>query len=289
MKLLSEKVEAVVFDWAGTMVDYGCLAPMNVFIEIFKEREIVVTSEEVRGPMGMNKWDHIYELCQLHSIKTQWKAKYDKYPGKEDIDKLYMRFEPILFSNLRSFAKPIEGIIDVVNQLREQGIKIGSTSGYTKEMLDIVAEEAAQYGYKPDIRITSEAVGKGRPFPYMCYENAIQLDINGMQKMIKVGDTVSDIQEGIHAGMWSVGVILGSSLHGFSEREINYMNQTDLVMSMEAARTKFYQAGAHFVINSMKELPESIERINDLLQQGVYPHEYTKRREMEKWETSIIQ
>ncbi len=287
--MLNEKIEAVVFDWAGTTVDYGCLAPMNVFVEIFKEKGIVVTSEEVRGPMGMDKWDHIYELCQLDSVKKQWKAKYDTYPDKGDIDELYMRFEPILFSTLREFARPIEGIIDVVDTLRNMEIKIGSTSGYTKEMLDIVAEEAEKHGYKPDIRITSEKVGKGRPFPYMCYENAIQLDINGMQKMIKVGDTVSDIKEGIQAGMWSVGVILGSSLHGFSEAETRQMNQADLLISMEVARMKFYREGAHFVVNSIKELPKLIEEINGLLQQGICPHEYKRRKRPEQWEASIIQ
>ncbi|MGC8229312.1 phosphonoacetaldehyde hydrolase [Pseudobacillus badius] len=290
VKRLSQKIEAVVFDWAGTTVDYGCLAPMNVFVEIFKEKGIVVTSEEVRGPMGMDKWDHIYELCQLDSVKGQWQEKYRKYPEKEDIDELYTRFEPILFSTLRSFAKPIEGAMDVVNILRKQGIKIGSTSGYTKEMLDIVAEEAEKFGYKPDARITSEKVGKGRPFPYMCYANAIQLDIDGMHKMIKVGDTLSDIKEGINAGMWSVGVILGSSLHGFSETEVKRLNQADLLASMEAARTKFYQAGAHFVIDSIKEVPELIEEINKLLQQNIFPHRYTTvRKDMKPWEASTIQ
>lgn len=271
---MNKQIEAIVFDWAGTTVDFGCQAPMNVFIQVFKEKEIVVSIEEVREPMGVNKWDHILELCQLESVKVQWEAKYGKYPEKEEIDELYGRFEPILFANLRSFAKPIDGVIEVVKKLRNQGIKIGSTSGYTKEMLDIVAEEAATHGYKPDIRITSEKVGKGRPFPYMCYENAIQLDINGMHKMIKVGDTLSDIDEGIQAGMWSVGVILGSSLLGFSEEEMNHIEQDTLLKRMDEAKTKFYEAGAHFVIRSIKELPELIEKINELLQQDIFPVQF---------------
>ncbi|WP_396019870.1 phosphonoacetaldehyde hydrolase [Bacillus sp. SD088] len=275
------KLEAVVFDWAGTTVDYGCLAPLNAFIDIFKEKNIVVTNEEVRGPMGMGKWDHIYELCQLESVKAQWKARYKKWPSKDEIDELYQEFEPTLFANLKFYAKPIEGTLEVVDALRKNGLKIGSTSGYTKEMLDIVAEEAAKQGYQPDIRITSEKFSKGRPFPYMCYENAIQLDINGMQKMVKVGDTVADIQEGIHAGMWSVGVVLGSSLHGFSEMDIKHMSQAELSKSMEVAKMKFYQAGAHFVINSIKELPRLIEEINDVLQQNIYPHEYSHRKRLE--------
>ena len=141
-------------------------------------------------------------------------------------------------------------------------------------MLDIVAEEAAKCGYQPDIRVTSEKVGKGRPFPFMCYENAIQLEINGMQKMVKVGDTVSDIKEGLNAGMWSVGVILGSNLLGFSEEEVSDIEESTLLTAMEAVRTKFNQAGAHFVIDSIKELPDLIEKINELLQQDIFPVQY---------------
>ena len=247
---------------------------MNVFAEIFKEKDIIVTLDEVKGPMGMGKWDHINELCQLESIKTQWQAKYGKYPEKAEVDELFARFEPLLLSTLRSYAKPIEGIIDVVDTLREKEIKIGSTSGYTKEMLDIVAEEAGKCGYQPDIRVTSEKVGKGRPFPFMCYENAIQLEINGMQKMVKVGDTVSDIKEGLNAGMWSVGVILGSNLLGFSEEEVSDIEESTLLTAMEAVRTKFNQVGAHFVIDSIKELPDLIEKINELLQQDIFPVQY---------------
>lgn len=287
---LNKNIEAVVFDWAGTTVDYGCQAPMNVFAEIFKEKDIIVTLDEVKGPMGMNKWDHINELCQLESIKTQWQEKYGKNPEKDEVDELFARFEPLLISTLRSYAKPIEGIIDVVDILREKEIKIGSTSGYTKEMLDIVAEEAAKYGYKPDVRVTSEKVGKGRPLPFMCYENAIQLEINGMHKMIKVGDTLSDIKEGINAGMWSVGVVLGSNLLGFSEEEINQIEESTLLQSMEEVRTKFYQAGAHFVIRSISELPNLIENVNELLQQDILPVQYSlSRKDLESWgNTSIL-
>lgn len=269
--ILKNSVEAIVFDWAGTTVDYGCQAPMKVFAEIFNERGITITTEEIKAPMGLSKWDHIHELCQLESIQTQWRELYGQAPEKKEVDELYARFEPLLFANLRSFSRPIDGVVDVVSTLRDQGIKIGSTSGYTKEMLDVVADEAAKHGYIPDIRVTSEKVGKGRPYPFMCFENAIQLEIDGMYKMVKVGDTVSDIKEGISAGMWSVGVILGSNLLGFSENELKETDENVIQQKIETVREKFYRAGAHFVLTSIEELPRCIDEINQLLQEGIFP------------------
>ena len=30
------QLEAVIFDWAGTTVDYGCFAPVEAFIKAFE-------------------------------------------------------------------------------------------------------------------------------------------------------------------------------------------------------------------------------------------------------------
>lgn len=273
---MENRVEAIVFDWAGTTVDYGCQAPMQVFADIFAEKGITITTQEIKAPMGMGKWDHIHELCQLETIQIQWEENYGETPGKKEVDELFAKFEPLLFANLRSYSRPIDGVVDVVDYLRSKGIKIGSTSGYTKEMLNIVADEAAKHGYAPDIRITSEKTGKGRPYPFMCFENAIQLEIMGMHKMVKVGDTLSDIKEGINAGMWSIGVLLGSNLLGISEREEKESDETVLLQKMNDVREEFYRAGADFVINSIKELPYLIEEINQLLQEGIYPRHHYK-------------
>ena len=69
------KIEAVIFDWAGTTVDFGCFAPVNVFIEIFKEVGIEVTMEEARLPMGMLKWDHIKTMLQMERISNLWRCR----------------------------------------------------------------------------------------------------------------------------------------------------------------------------------------------------------------------
>ncbi len=61
------KIEAVIFDWAGTTVDYGCFAPLEVFIKIFRKRGVKITDEEARKPMGLLKIDHVRALTEIAS------------------------------------------------------------------------------------------------------------------------------------------------------------------------------------------------------------------------------
>ncbi|MBC6975744.1 phosphonoacetaldehyde hydrolase [Bacillus sp. Xin] len=255
------KIEAVIFDWAGTTVDYGCFAPLEVFMEIFHKRGVVITVEEARKPMGLLKIDHVRALTEMPSIREEWKRVFGQLPTEADIQEMYEEFEEILFSILPRYATPIRGVKDVIAHLRNQGIKIGSTTGYTSEMMDIVAKEAKEQGYEPDFLVTPDDVPAGRPYPWMCYKNAMHLGVYPMNHMLKVGDTVSDMKEGKNAGMWTVGVILGSSELGLTEEEVEKMDPVELREKMEVVRKRFVDNGAHFTIETMQELPKVIENI----------------------------
>lgn len=255
-------IQAVIFDWAGTTVDYGCFAPLDVFLEVFKKKGIEVTHEEAREPMGMLKWDHINTMCQMERIAGLWKEKYGRYPEKKDVDMLYADFEPMLFSILRNYTTPIPGVLELVDRLRRAGIKIGSTTGYTAEMMAIVAPEAKKRGYAPDSLVTPTEMPAGRPHPWMCYQNAINLGVFPMKHMIKVGDTTSDIREAVNAGAWAVGVIKGSSELGMTEKEVLECDPDLLADRMEAVAKRFKEAGADYVIDSIGELDTLIPKIN---------------------------
>ncbi|EMT53330.1 phosphonoacetaldehyde hydrolase [Brevibacillus borstelensis] len=255
-------IQAVIFDWAGTTVDYGCFAPLDVFLEVFKKKGIEVTHEEAREPMGMLKWDHINTMCQMERIAGLWKEKYGRYPEKKDVDMLYADFEPMLFSILRNYTTPIPGVLELVDRLRRAGIKIGSTTGYTAEMMAIVAPEAKKRGYAPDSLVTPTEMPAGRPYPWMCYQNAINLGVFPMKHVIKVGDTTSDIREAVNAGAWAVGVIKGSSELGMTEREVLECDPDLLADRMEAVAKRFKEAGADYVIDSIGELDTLIPKIN---------------------------
>lgn len=271
-KLYGEKIKAVVFDWAGTTVDYGCFAPLNVFIEIFKRRGIDVTMEEARKPMGKLKIDHIREMCEMDRIKNIWSDKFGSFPTEEDVNELYAEFEPMLFDTLEEYTTPIPHVVETVKRLRENGLKIGSTTGYTREMMNVVEPNAAKKGYSPDFLITPSEVSQGRPYPWMCYKNAEALGVSPMSSMVKVGDTLSDVREGVNAGMWSVAVIKGSSELGLTQEEVEIMDKEELKNRMDVVSKRFKEAGAHFVIDTMAELEDIIVKIeNEIIKSDLVP------------------
>lgn len=259
---MMNKIEGIIFDWAGTTVDYGCFAPLNVFIKVFQAKGVKITLDEARKPMGLLKIEHIRAITEMPRVKQEWVTIHGNEPTENDIQEMYDQFEEKLFENLKDFTTPIPGVLEVVDELRRKGMKIGSTTGYTAEMIEIVAKYAKEKGYAPDVIVTSDLVKEGRPYPWMCYYNAMELGVYPMHKLVKVGDTTTDMLEGRNAGMWTVGVVLGSSTLGLTKEEVASMDRSLLDEKMEEARKKLLDAGAHFVIDSIKELPELIEEIN---------------------------
>lgn len=265
--IMKKKIEGVIFDWAGTTVDYGCFAPLEVFMKVFKEAGIEITYDEARKPMGLLKVEHTRALLEMERIKGLWHEKYGREYEEEDLKRLYARFEEILFQDLENFAKPNPGVLKLMENLRKKGIKIGSTTGYTKEMLDIVAHNAEKQGYKPDFRITATEVPAGRPYPYMIYRNMIELQLPDRKSVIKIGDTISDIKEGKGAGVWTVGILKGGSALGFSQKEVETMEPTLLRYHMDKTARRFFEAGADYVVDEIGDLEKIIDIIEN--QSGV--------------------
>jgi phosphonoacetaldehyde hydrolase len=266
------KIEGVIFDWAGTTVDFGCFAPVNVFIDIFKNAGIDVTMEEARAPMGMLKIDHIRAMLSMPRISELWEEKFGRSFNEQDVENLYAEFEPALMASLSEYTDLIPEVIETVQTLRNQGLKIGSTTGYTKTMMDVVVPNALKKGYNPDFYVTPDETNSyGRPYPYMIYRNMEQLKLSASWKVVKVGDTASDIKEGISAGVWSVGVIIGSSEMGLSLDEFNALSESDQEAAISKTNHSFKQNGADFTIKSMSELPQLIGRINLLIAEGKRP------------------
>lgn len=259
------QIEAVIFDWAGTTIDYGCFAPLDVFIKVFQKRGIEVTLKEAREPMGLQKWQHIREMCNNERIANLWKDTFGHFPTNEDVDNLYADFEPMLLSILPQYCEPIPGALELIERLKSDGIKIGSTTGYTADMMAIVAPKAKEYGYIPDSIVTSDNLPAGRPLPWMCYKNAMNLEVYPMKHMIKVGDTISDIQEGVNAGCWTVGVLKGSSSLGLKESEVQALSPNVLAEKMNDIADKFIEAGADYVVDSIGDVDKLIPKINEKL------------------------
>jgi phosphonoacetaldehyde hydrolase len=267
------KVEGVILDWAGTAIDFGCFAPVNVFVDIFRDAGIDVTMEEARAPMGLLKIDHIRAMLSAPRIAALWEEKYGRSYNENDVTSLYKKFEPALMASLMEYTDPIPGVIETVSILRNQGLKIGSTTGYTRSMMDIVVPNAKEKGYSPDFIVTPDETGSyGRPYPYMIYRNMEKLKFTAGWKIVKAGDTVSDIKEAINAGVWSVGVIVGSSEMGLDQEEYNSLSQSEKEEVIQKTEDVFLKNGADFTIRTLSELPQVIDKINGLICEGKEMH-----------------
>lgn len=253
------KIQAVIFDWAGTTVDYGCFAPVQAFLEVFREFGIEPTMQEVREPMGMLKIDHIRTMLNMPRIRQCWEKKYGKEPTEENVHQLFNIFEEKLFGILHEYADPKPDTIEAVKKLRANGIKIGSTTGYTDKMMEIVVPIAKEKGYEPDVWFSPDAVGqKGRPYPYMIFRNIEALGIGDVRTVMKVGDTVSDIREGKHAGVISAGIVVGSSEMGLLKEEYDALSEKERREKCEEVTKRFKEAGADLVFATLHEMADYV-------------------------------
>ena len=260
-----KRIECIIMDWAGSAVDYGCFAPVAAFLKAFNEIGINITMEQARRPMGMAKIDHIRELFKMDGVGEEFEKLYHRPWNEQDVIDMNAKFEEYLFASLANYTDPIPGVIDTLNELRKQGIKIGSTTGYTQAMMDVVLPNAARKGYTTDKCVTPNGLPAGRPFPYMIYQNMIDLAVPSTDCVLKYGDTIADIKEGINAKVWTVGVILGSNELGLTQEEVEQMSPATLTARKAEVRQRMLLAGAQYVVDSIEELPQIIELINHKL------------------------
>ena len=255
---MAKEVRAVILDWAGTTVDYGCFAPVKGFIDGFKSIGFDITNEMARKPMGLMKIDHTRAIA----------AMLPEPITEEQIIKAYEVFESTLFANIGQHCDIKDYVVETVAALREQGIKIGSTTGYTSAMMESVLPKAAEQGYSPDYCIAPDQTFKGRPYPYMIWNNLMQFGISDPREAVKIGDTTADIEEGRNAGCWTVGVIMGSSELGLTRDEVAALSETELNDRKAVVRATYYKAGADYIIDDMNEFLEVIADINRRLAQN---------------------
>ncbi|WP_430612518.1 phosphonoacetaldehyde hydrolase [Enterococcus sp. DIV0876] len=256
------KYSTVIFDWAGTTVDFGCMAPVKAFERAFADSGIKLTYTQIRKPMGMLKIDHIRTLLDMPEVAAEWEKQYGRKAEHRDVQHLYAQFETYLFADLANNSQLKPETLTVFHTLKEKGYNIGSTTGYTKEMLDIVATEAKKAGYAPDFSVTPEDAGNfGRPYPYMIFENMKHFHCLRTDEVIKVGDTISDIQEGINAGVYTVGVIEGSSEMGLSLAEYQALSETKRIKLVKEVADSFYSAGADQCVLNLNELVDLLDGV----------------------------
>lgn len=265
------RLQAVVLDWAGTVVDFGSFAPTQIFVEAFAEFGVAVSLEEARGPMGMGKWDHIRTLCNLPAIAERYRAAFGRLPTDDDVTAIYERFMPLQIEKIGVHSALIPGALEAIAALRQRGLKIGSCSGYPKAVMDKVVELARGNGYVADHVVATDEVPNGRPHPAQALANVIALGIEDVAACVKVDDTWPGILEGRRAGMWTVALTCSGNALGLTWDQFKALSPTELERARQRIGQLFEGARPHYLIDTIADLPKAIDAINARLKRGEMP------------------
>jgi phosphonoacetaldehyde hydrolase len=265
------RLEAVIFDWAGTTVDWGSLAPVRALTSLFAHRGIQLSDSEVRRDMGLFKKDHIRRILSFPHVDAEWHKLKRRRANEDDVETIFSEFMGLQMEILDEHSQLIVGVAPLAGALRTQGLKLGSTTGYTRPMLELLLTRAEEQGYKPDLSLCPDDVAAGRPYPWMCLRLALSFELSSTAAAVKVGDTVSDIQEGRNAGMWTVGVTATGNEVGLTESQLAALSTSERDHRLDQAANKLTTAGAHYVIESVAHLEPVLEQIDRRIGEGERP------------------
>lgn len=264
-------VTAVVFDWAGTMIDFGSLAPVRAFIRLFADNGVTLSEAEARGPMGVEKRQHIAQLLAMPRVAEAWQAVQGSLASEGDIDRLYAAFIPMQTAVIAECSELIPGAAETMAFLQDSDIRVGANTGYARDMIGEMVKRAAEQGYQPDSCVCATDVPRGRPFPHMLWQNLQELEVEAVQSVVKVDDTVAGIEEGLNAGCWTVAVAVSGNEVGLDLQQWDELSEAEQDVRRNLACARLQQAGAHYVIDSVAELPAVIDDIEVRLSEGEQP------------------
>ncbi len=267
----------VMLDCSGTTMDRYVDAPAIVFVEVFKRYGLEINMDEARKPMGLRKDLHIKAITEIPSVRQRFKAKFGREPSQDDVDKMFAVFVPVQIELLKkgNYHELLPGTAEVVQKMQRDGIKIGVTTGFTRDMLDILLGGAVGQGFRPDTACAGDEVEMPRPTAYMVIKNLERLGVynlkNAMRRTVKVDDTVSGAGEGAPL-CWRVAVSKWSNYVVDSWAVAKTLSAEQLKEREQASKEKLtVESGAHYVIDDLRDLPAVIAEINQRLAKGESP------------------
>jgi phosphonoacetaldehyde hydrolase len=265
------RLRAVVLDWAGTTQDFGSQAPVGAFIEVFARFGVPITTAQARGPMGIYKLDHIRAIAVMPDVAARWQAIHGSQCTEEDVCAMYLELVPIQMAILPGYCELIPGTIEAIAEVRARGYKVGSTTGYPRSVGEIAARAAIEQGYEPDVMVCADEVPAGRPEPWMLLRAMENMRVFPPSAVVKVGDTAADIEEGLNAGAWTVGVTNTGNYVGLDRLEMAALPASEKARLVRYAVDTLKAAGAHYLIGSIGELPPALDEIEISLALGERP------------------
>jgi phosphonoacetaldehyde hydrolase len=262
---------AVIFDVSGTVIDYGSRGPVVAFVELFAAHGVAVSEEEARRPMGSHKKDHLWAMLTDPAICERWVKANAEQPTREVLDRLYEELPEVMKEAVKNHSDVIPGVVRVTQELRSRGIRIANTTGFDTGMMQDLKKQAAKEGYTPDVWVTPDLVGEGRPFPWMAYYAARQLGVYPMSSFVKVGDTKIDVAEGHNAGMWTVSVVRTGNEVGLSQDQLASLPPKERDSIIAGARKRLGETRPHYIIDAVADLMPVIDEISARIDKGERP------------------
>lgn len=250
------RIAAVYFDMCGTIVDDKSVAPVEAFSETFRSAGVKLNHDEIRQFMGVAKYDHVKSLVNLPRVQKQlnsFATSVEIEDRKDLYSELYQRYLHFQTESARKWCQPIRGVSSLMHQLKAWNIKVGTTSGFPQRICNVVLENFYRnhiYNFSSKNVLGSDSLpynNGARPKPGLIFELMSRQKIKNPRSVIKVGDTVADIQEGKNAGTWVVAVTETSSDLGVSRKEYNKFTISQKEEANKYLSDKFYCEGADFV------------------------------------------
>jgi phosphonoacetaldehyde hydrolase len=258
---VSYPIRAVVFDWAGTMVDFGCMAPVEALIDAFAGHGVVLSAAEARRDMGRAKRDHVMAILAYPTIAAAWTAARGAAPTAADGEAIYAALEPLIEAAAARCADLIPGAAAVAADLEALGVKVGSGTGYTRRMMSGILPKAAAQGYAPQVVVCAGETPSGRPAPLMTWKALIELDAWPARTCVKVDDATVGIEEGNAAGCWTIGLAASGNGVGLGLADYRALAEPERRARVDAAATELKAVGADYVIDTVADIRPVLEAI----------------------------
>lgn len=255
-------IRAAILDWAGTVVDCGSLAPMGAFVRAFAELGVTIEVADARGPMGMAKRDHIAAVLALPRVAAAWATAHGSAPDEAATERVFATFEPLNVASVVGHAALIPGAAEALDALRAMGVRIGSTTGYTRPIMRRLMPVAAAAGYSPEVVVCAGDLAAGRPSPLMMWHAMAAMGVWPASDVVKVDDTPVGLGEGRASGTWTVGVALTGNIAGLDAAELTALSDADRAALRAEATAQFARAEADLVIDGIGDLPGAIRLLD---------------------------
>jgi phosphonoacetaldehyde hydrolase len=254
------RFDLVIFDWAGTMVDFGCQAPVLALIEAFGREAVQLDVAAARRDMGMCKADHVRAILAQPDVASQWLATHGRAPGDHDVISLMDTLGPLMREHAGKAATLIPGARETFESLSRLGLRVASSTGYTREMMQPVLLSAAQQGYSPEHVVCAGETPAGRPAPLMIYKACVDLGVWPLSRVVKVDDAEAGVAEGRAAGAFTVGIASGN-LVGLPLDVFQALPRAAQAQRLQSAGEKLLLKGADIVIESVADLVPALQRV----------------------------